>query len=105
MGLDVIILAAGQGRRMRSRQPKVLADLAGRSLLAHVIDRALELEPARVRVVVGHAGDAVRASLPAGVEAVEQPQQRGTGDAVACALGDLPDDDLVLVLYGDVPLM
>ncbi len=105
MGLDVIILAAGEGRRMRSRQPKVLADLAGRPLLAHVLDRALELEPARVRVVVGHGADAVRAALPVGVEAVEQPQQRGTGDAVACALAGLPDEDLVLVLYGDVPLV
>lgn len=105
MGLDVIILAAGEGRRMRSRQPKVLADLAGRSLLDHVLDRALELEPARVRVVVGHGADAVRAVLPAGVEGVEQPQQRGTGDAVACALDGLPEDDLVLVLYGDVPLV
>ncbi len=105
MGVSVIILAAGEGRRMRSRQPKVLADLAGRSLLAHVIDRALELDPARVRVVVGHGADAVRAALPDGIEAVEQPRQRGTGDAVACALDGIPEQDLVLVLYGDVPLV
>jgi len=106
MGLSVIVLAAGEGRRMRSARPKVLADLAGRPLLLHVLERAGALEPDRIRVVVGHQGDAVRAVLPRGVETVEQPHQRGTGDAVACALAeDLPPDDTALVLYGDVPLV
>lgn len=105
MGLSVIILAAGEGRRMRSRRPKVLADLAGQPLLSHVLARAFEFAPERVRVVVGHGADLVRAQLPAGAEAVEQPTQRGTGDAVACGLDGLAADDLVLVLYGDVPLV
>ena len=105
MGLNVIVLAAGEGRRMRSSRPKVLADLAGRSLLRHVLDRAATLGADRTRVVVGHGADAVRATLPAHVEAVLQPEQRGTGDAVACALGGLNANDTTLVLYGDVPLV
>ncbi len=105
MGLNIIILAAGEGRRMRSRQPKVLADLAGRPLIAHVIDRARDFAPERVRVVVGHGADQVRTALPDDVAAVDQPQQRGTGDAVACALDGLAADDRVIVLYGDVPLV
>jgi bifunctional UDP-N-acetylglucosamine pyrophosphorylase/glucosamine-1-phosphate N-acetyltransferase len=105
MGLSVIVLAAGEGRRMRSRHPKVLADLAGRPLLLHVLDRVRALEADRVRVVVGHQADAVRAVLPEGVETADQPEQRGTGDAVACALGGLSASDTTLVLYGDVPLV
>lgn len=104
MGLNVIILAAGEGRRMRSRQPKVLADLAGRPLIHHVIDRARGLDPERLRVVVGHGADEVRAALPADVETIVQPQQRGTGDAVAYGLEGLSANATVLVLYGDVPL-
>lgn len=105
MGLSVIVLAAGQGKRMRSSRPKVLADLAGRPLIAHVLDRCAGLEPERVRVVLGHGADAVRAVLPGSIEVCIQPEQRGTGDAVACALDGIPDDDLVLVLNGDVPLV
>ena len=104
MGLNVIILAAGEGRRMRSRRPKVLADLAGRPLIQHVINRARALEPERLRVIVGHGADEVRAALPADVEAVVQPEQRGTGDAVAYGLEGLSANATVLVLYGDVPL-
>lgn len=104
MGLNVIVLAAGEGRRMRSRGPKVLADLAGRPLLRHVLDRAALLGADQIRVVVGHGADAVRAAVPEGVETVLQPEQRGTGDAVACALGGLNANDTTLVLYGDVPL-
>ena len=104
MGLNVIVLAAGEGRRMRSRGPKVLVDLAGRTLLQHVLDRAALLGADRVRVVVGHGADAVRAAVPQGVETVLQPEQRGTGDAVASALGGLNANDTTLVLYGDVPL-
>jgi len=105
LGLNVIILAAGQGRRMRSRRPKVLADLAGRSLLTHVLDRARRLEPERIRVIVGHGGDEVRATLADDVEAIVQPEQRGTGDAVAYGLEGLTANSVVLVLYGDVPLV
>ncbi len=104
MGLNVIVLAAGEGRRMRSRGPKVLVDLAGRTLLQHVLDRAALLGADRVRVVVGHGADAVCAAVPEGVDTVLQPEQRGTGDAVACALGGLNANDTTLVLYGDVPL-
>lgn len=104
MGLNVIVLAAGEGRRMRSRGPKVLADLAGRTLIQHVLDRAALLGADRVRVVVGHGADAVHAAVPQGVETVLQPEQRGTGDAVASALGGLNANDTTLVLYGDVPL-
>jgi bifunctional UDP-N-acetylglucosamine pyrophosphorylase/glucosamine-1-phosphate N-acetyltransferase len=104
MGLNVIVLAAGEGRRMRSRGPKVLVDLAGRTLLQHVLDGAAVLGADRVRVVVGHGADAVRAAVPDPVETVLQPEQRGTGDAVASALGGLNANDTTLVLYGDVPL-
>ena len=105
MGLNVIVLAAGEGRRMRSRGPKVLTDLAGRSLLGHVLDRAAGLGADRIRVVVGHGAEQVRAALPDHVEAVLQPEQRGTGDAVACALEGLDPDSTTVVLYGDVPLV
>ena len=104
MGLNVIVLAAGEGRRMRSRGPKVLVDLAGRTLLQHVLDRAALLGADRIRVVVGHGADTVRAAVPESVETVLQPEQRGTGDAVASALGGLNANDTTLVLYGDVPL-
>lgn len=105
MDLSVIVLAAGEGRRMRSSLPKVLADLAGKPLIAHVLDGVATLEPRRVRIVLGHGADAVRAVLPDDVEVRLQPEQRGTGDAVACALDGIPDDDLVVVLCGDVPLV
>ncbi len=105
MGLSVIVLAAGEGRRMRSSRPKVLADLAGKPLIAHVLAGAATLAPDRVRVVLGHGAEAVHAVLPDDVETRLQPEQRGTGDAVACALDGIPGDDLVLVLYGDVPLV
>lgn len=105
MGLSVIVLAAGEGRRMRSSRPKVLADLAGKPLIAHVLAGAATLAPDRVRVVLGHGAEAVRAILPDDVETRIQPEQRGTGDAVACALDGIPDDDMVLVLCGDVPLV
>jgi len=105
MGLNVIVLAAGAGRRMASRGPKVLLDLGGRSLLEHVLASADRLAATTTRVVVGHGADAVRAALPEHVEAVVQPEQRGTGDAVAHALTDLPADSTTLVLCGDVPLV
>ncbi|HST02124.1 MAG TPA: bifunctional UDP-N-acetylglucosamine diphosphorylase/glucosamine-1-phosphate N-acetyltransferase GlmU [Usitatibacter sp.] len=103
--LQVAILAAGQGKRMRSDLPKVVHPLAGRPLLAHVIETARTLSPAKFCVVVGHGADAVRERFAgAGIEWAKQEQQLGTGHAVMQALPHL-DDGVVLVLYGDVPLI
>ena len=105
-GLNVVILAAGQGKRMRSRLPKVLHPLAGRPLLAHVIAAARALKPARICVVYGHGGEQVPQALPSdGLTFVKQQPQLGTGHALAQALPNLGDSSLTLVLYGDVPLM
>ena len=104
--LHVVVLAAGQGKRMRSDLPKVLHPLAGRPLLSHVIDAANGLGAARVHVVYGHGGGAVREAMTAAdVEWVEQREQLGTGHAVAQAMPGIPDHATVLVLYGDVPLV
>jgi bifunctional UDP-N-acetylglucosamine pyrophosphorylase / glucosamine-1-phosphate N-acetyltransferase len=106
MQLSVVILAAGQGKRMKSPLPKVLQPLAGKPLLKHVIDVAQSLQPSEVSVVYGHGGDAVRETLKAEkVSWALQAQQLGTGHAVAQALPGVKDDALVLVLYGDVPLI
>jgi bifunctional UDP-N-acetylglucosamine pyrophosphorylase/glucosamine-1-phosphate N-acetyltransferase len=106
MSLSVIVLAAGQGKRMHSALPKVLHRLAGRPLLAHVLQAARALDPARTVVVHGHGGADVRAAFPdAEVTWVEQAAQLGTGHAVARALPQVPAADDVLVLYGDVPLI
>jgi bifunctional UDP-N-acetylglucosamine pyrophosphorylase / glucosamine-1-phosphate N-acetyltransferase len=106
MALSIIILAAGQGTRMRSALPKVLHPLAGKPLLEHVIDAAETLNAARIQIVYGHGGEQVRERLAARkVEWVEQAQQLGTGHAVAQALPAVADGDRVLVLYGDVPLI
>src|SRR5579863_6778761 len=104
--LSVVILAAGEGKRMKSALPKVLQPLAGRPLLKHVIETARELEPAAIHVVHGHGGDAVRAALPDApvVWTLQQPRL-GTGHALGQALPQIPDDHVVLVLYGDVPLI
>ena len=104
--LHVVILAAGHGKRMRSSLPKVLHFLAGRPLLSYVIDAANGLGAARVHVVYGHGGSAVReAMVDADVEWVEQSEQLGTGHAVTSAMAGIPDRATVLVLYGDVPLV
>ena len=104
--LHVVILAAGQGRRMRSDLPKVLHLLAGRPLLAHVIGAANALGAHRVHVVHGHGGGIVREAMAgADVEWVAQHEQLGTGHAVAQAMPGIADDATVLVLYGDVPLV
>ncbi|NWO06249.1 MAG: bifunctional UDP-N-acetylglucosamine diphosphorylase/glucosamine-1-phosphate N-acetyltransferase GlmU [Alteromonadaceae bacterium] len=103
--LHVVILAAGQGSRMKSALPKVLHPVAGKPMLHHVVDTARQLGAAKIHTVIGHGADSVRASLPdASVNWVMQTEQLGTGHAVAQALPDLPDDARVLVLYGDVPL-
>ena len=106
MQLSVVILAAGQGKRMNSDLPKVLQPLAGRPLLHHVIGTARELSPANIYVVYGHGGAQVQAAL--GHEHIEwilQADQLGTGHAVMQAMCVIPDDHTVLVLYGDVPLV
>src|SRR5262249_51301510 len=107
MSLEVVVLAAGQGTRMRSKLPKVLHDLAGRPLLAHVLDAARALKPASINVVVGHAASQVRAAFADArdVTWVEQRQQLGTGHALAQALPSVAADAVVLNLYGDVPLV
>jgi len=104
--LHVVVLAAGEGKRMASALPKVLAPLAGEPMLAHVLDTARALGAAKIHVVYGHAGAAVRARF-ADIELrwVEQTERLGTGHAVGAALPGIPDAAQVLVLYGDVPLL
>lgn len=105
MNLDVVILAAGKGTRMRSQQAKVLHRLAGRPLLQHVVDTANELKPDRIAIVVGHQAAAVQAAIGEQPVWVLQQEQLGTGHAVKLALTQLSGEGTVLVLYGDVPLV
>jgi len=106
MSLGVVILAAGQGSRMRSQLPKVLHQLAGQPILQHVLNTAFSLEPATVAVVYGHGGELLLERFAtAPVQWVRQAQQLGTAHAVTQALPVLHDVDQVLVLYGDVPLV
>ncbi len=106
IGLDVAILAAGKGTRMHSRLPKVLHPLAGRPLLAHVMETARRLEPRTLCVVYGHGGEQVPEALAGrGAVFVRQEPQLGTGHALATALPHLHRTGVVLVLYGDVPLI
>ena len=105
--LHVIILAAGEGKRMRSSRPKVLQPIAGQPMLAQVIAAARALDPAGIHIVYGHGGDQVRAAFAdqADLHWAEQAQQLGTGHAVEQAMPQVPDAATVLVLYGDVPLI
>ena len=105
VNLVAIVLAAGQGKRMRSGLPKVLHRLAGRPLLQHVLDTAGRLPASDTLVVVGFKADRVRAEIDADVQWVLQEEQLGTGHAVARALPPVDDDAVALVLYGDVPLV
>jgi bifunctional UDP-N-acetylglucosamine pyrophosphorylase/glucosamine-1-phosphate N-acetyltransferase len=106
MNLGVVVLAAGQGTRMRSSLPKVLHPLAGRPMLAHVLDTAHELGAARVCVVYGHGGERVREAMAAyRCEWTLQAEQHGTGHALMQAMPQMAAMDRVLVLYGDVPLI
>jgi bifunctional UDP-N-acetylglucosamine pyrophosphorylase/glucosamine-1-phosphate N-acetyltransferase len=105
MSLDIVILAAGQGTRMRSALPKVLHPVAGKSMLGHVIDTARQLQPQSIQVVIGHGAEAVRERLAApDLNFILQAEQLGTGHAVAQALPAL-SGERVLILYGDVPLI
>jgi bifunctional UDP-N-acetylglucosamine pyrophosphorylase/glucosamine-1-phosphate N-acetyltransferase len=106
MDLSVVILAAGQGKRMNSDLPKVLQPLAGQPLLEHVTRTARALRPSNIYVVYGHGGAQVQAALAhQPVEWILQADQLGTGHAVMQAMSVIPDDHAVLVLYGDVPLI
>ena len=105
MSLDIVILAAGQGTRMRSALPKVLHPIAGQSMLAHVLNTARRLKPSSIQVVIGHGAELVREQLAAeDVNFVVQSEQLGTGHAVAQAVPHLTAEN-TLVLYGDVPLI
>lgn len=105
MSLAVVILAAGQGTRMRSSKAKVLHQIAGKPLLQHVVDTAKMLNPEQIIAVVGHQSDSVRATiLSPDLEWVEQQKQLGTGHALLMAIPNIKADS-VIVLYGDVPLI
>ena len=104
--MNIVVLAAGMGKRMKSALPKVLHPLAGRSLLAHVLDRSRELSPGRLVVIHGHGGDQVRSAQDApDLRWALQSPQLGTGHAVAQALPELDDSQPTLILSGDVPLI
>jgi bifunctional UDP-N-acetylglucosamine pyrophosphorylase/glucosamine-1-phosphate N-acetyltransferase len=105
--LHVVVLAAGEGKRMKSALPKVLQKIAGVPMLAHVIASARALAPAGIHIVYGHGGGQVRAAFAADRDLhwAEQAQQLGTGHAVQQAMPGVPDEARVLVLYGDVPLI
>jgi bifunctional UDP-N-acetylglucosamine pyrophosphorylase/glucosamine-1-phosphate N-acetyltransferase len=108
--LNIVILAAGQGKRMQSDLPKVLHTIAGKPMLSHVLDAAHALAADQIITVVGHGAEQVRArfSQVAGVQFVTQQPQLGTGHAVQQAIPSLVEDnknDVTMVLYGDVPLV
>lgn len=107
MSLQVVILAAGQGKRMCSTLPKVLHPLAGRPLLKHVLDTARALYPEKLVVVYGYGGQQVQSAFSNQTDIfwVEQSEQQGTGHAVQQALPHLEGKGVTLVLYGDVPLI
>lgn len=103
--LDIVILAAGQGSRMKSSLPKVLHSIGGKSMLQRVIDNSRSLDNANIHVVVGHGAEHVKTALSGqNVQFALQAEQLGTGHAVAQAMPNIADDGVVLVLYGDVPL-
>jgi bifunctional UDP-N-acetylglucosamine pyrophosphorylase / glucosamine-1-phosphate N-acetyltransferase len=106
MALEILILAAGLGKRMRSDLPKVLHPLAGRPLLGHVIDAARELAPRKIIGVLGHGAEQIKKTFPEkDLEWVIQAQQLGTAHAVMQAMPRVSQDADVLILYGDVPLV
>ena len=106
MGTSIVILAAGEGKRMNSTLPKVLQPLAGRPLLQHVVGIARATGADDICIVYGHGGDQVRAAFQdAGVRWALQAEQHGTGHAVMQAMPETADDNLVVVMYGDVPLL
>ena len=106
MSISVVVLAAGQGKRMRSDLPKVLHPIAGRPMVEHVLDTVAALSTVKPVVVYGHCGDTLKDALAhRDVTWIEQAEQLGTGHAVAQALAVLNADSTALILYGDVPLL
>src|SRR3990167_10716198 len=106
MSLHIIILAAGQGKRMHSATPKVLHRVGGKPMLSHVVDAASTLSPDAIHVVVGHGCTQIQAALPdLPVHWVFQTEQLGTGHAVLQVLPFIPQNSKVLVLSADVPLI
>ena len=111
MALEIIILAAGKGKRMHSALPKVLHKVANKPMLQHVIETANALSPKSINVVVGHMGqmveqmlDTLPEDLKKLIKVVYQNEQLGTGHAVNCAMPNIDEQSDVLVLYGDTPL-
>lgn len=109
IALDVVVMAAGKGTRMKSRRPKVLQDLAGQPLVQHVLGTAAQLQARMAVVITGHGAEEVETHLRAreqglALQFVRQEPQLGTGHAVQQAVPVLPDDGVVVVLSGDVPL-
>ena len=107
MPVEIVILGAGAGTRMRSKLPKVLHELAGRPMLAHVLDTVREVSPTRIHVVVGFCADEVREAFSQAEDVVwvEQHDQLGTGHAVLQAMPGVDADATVVVLFGDGPLI
>jgi len=106
MSIKTIILAAGQGTRMRSSRPKVLHEIADKALLQHVYETSAALENNQIFIIYGHGGDTVKHTLSRlNAGWIEQKQQLGTGHAVQQAIHHVEDADTVLILYGDVPLL
>ncbi len=106
MATEVVILAAGRGTRMRSKYPKVLHPIAGKPMLEHVITSARSINAAAIHVVIGHGGQMIREAISAtDIQWVTQEQQLGTGHAVAQVIDEIGEDSIVLVVYGDVPLV
>lgn len=106
MALEVIILAAGQGKRMLSTKPKVLHELAGKTMIRRVVETALSLEPQQVHVIVGPQQNAIQESLTdLSINWVTQQKPLGTGHAVLQAMPDVDDDNQVIILSADVPLI
>lgn len=105
MSLHIVILAAGQGSRMKSDLPKVLHKVAGKPMLQHVVDTVSELNADGINIIVGHGSEQVKRVITGDINWCHQAEQLGTGHAVAQALPSIPETGNVLILYGDVPLI
>lgn len=105
MSLHIVILAAGQGSRMKSDLPKVLHKIAGKPMLQHVVDTVEELDADGIHIIVGHGAEKVKQAIRGNINWCYQSEQLGTGHAVAQALPNIPENSKVLILYGDVPLI
>lgn len=105
MSLHIVILAAGQGSRMKSDLPKVLHKVAGKPMLQHVVDTVSKLNVTGINIIIGHGSEQVRTTINGDINWCYQTEQLGTGHAVAQALSSIPEEGDVLILYGDVPLI